>query len=118
MTVGPNTEAVVRRILASRKLEVQTYRLCMGVLGFTKRYSRAALEECCRRALAAGRATYTFVKNSIVSVAEEYGKDGYNAVPADDRNNGAFVMDKSRTDMSALLEQSRKLAESAGKEVL
>jgi len=42
----------------------------MGVLGFTKRYSRAALEECCRRALAAGRATYTFVKNSIVSVAE------------------------------------------------
>ena len=58
------------------------------------------------------------MKNSIVSVAEEYGKDGYNAVPADDRNNGAFVMDKSRTDMSALLEQSRKLAESAGKEVL
>ena len=118
MTVGPNTEAIIRRILASRKLEVQTYRLCIGVLNFPKRYSRAALEECCRRALATDRVTYTFVKNSIASVAEEYGQDGYNTVPADDRNNGAYVMDKSRTDMSALLEQSRKLAETAGKEVL
>ena len=28
MTVGPNTGEVIKRILASRKLEVQTYRMC------------------------------------------------------------------------------------------
>ena len=56
-TVGSNTTEVVKRILKSRKLEVQTYRLCVGVLGFTKKYSRSALEECCRRALTAKRTT-------------------------------------------------------------
>lgn len=39
MTVGPNTVEVVKRILRSRKLEVQTYRMCSGVLGFTRKYS-------------------------------------------------------------------------------
>ena len=56
-TVGPHTTELIKRILKSRKLEVQTYRLCIGVLGFTKKYSRTSLEECCRRALAAERAT-------------------------------------------------------------
>ena len=32
MTVGPNTVEAVKRILASRKYEVQTYRMCQGVL--------------------------------------------------------------------------------------
>lgn len=51
LTVGPCTVEVIKKILASRNLEVQTYRLCLGVLGFTKKYSRQALEECCSRAL-------------------------------------------------------------------
>ena len=39
MTVGPNTVKVIERILKSREHEVQTYRLCLGVLNFVKKYS-------------------------------------------------------------------------------
>ena len=39
---------VIKRILSSRKLEVQTYRMCQGVLNFSKKYSKQALEETCR----------------------------------------------------------------------
>lgn len=116
-TVGPNCIEVIQRILKSRKLEVQTYRLCAGVVGFTRKYSKAALEETCRRAVDTNRYTYTFIKNTISSVAEELGEQGFNSKAADAKNAGAYVMSSKRMDMSALLEKSRRLAdESAGKE--
>lgn len=110
-TVGPKTTELIKRVLASRKLEVQTYRLCIGILGFTKKYSRPALEECCKRALASERPTYTYVKNSIAAVAEELGLEGYNTEKSRQRNEGAYVMDDSYSDMSKLLDRSRALAE-------
>ena len=39
MTVGPNTVKVIEHILRSREHEVQTYRLCIGILNYTKKYS-------------------------------------------------------------------------------
>jgi hypothetical protein len=57
MTIGPNTSEVIKRILVSRKLEVQTYRMCHGVLSFSKKYSKQALEETCRQALEFGKVT-------------------------------------------------------------
>jgi hypothetical protein len=104
--------------LKSRKLEVQTYRLCIGVLGFTKKYSRTSLEECCRRALAAERATYTYIKNTIGAVAEELGSGGYNTDKNKKRNEGAYIMDSSYSDMNKLLDRSRALADQSGKEAL
>lgn len=90
----------------------------MGVLSFTKKYSRTALEECCRRALAAERTTYTYIKNTIGSVAEEFGTDGYNTDKNRKRNEGAYVMDSSYSDMGRLLDRSRALADQSGKEEL
>lgn len=116
-TVGSCTTEVVKRILKSRKLEVQTYRLCMGVLGFTKKYSRTALEECCKRALAAERTTYTYIKNTIGAVAEELGTDGYNTDKNKQRNEGSYIMDSSYSDMDKLLNRSRTLAGQSGKGV-
>lgn len=55
MTLGPNTGEVIKRIFFRRKLEVQTYRICQGVLSFTRKYSRQALEETCRQALDIGK---------------------------------------------------------------
>ena len=78
MTIGPNTGKVIKRILASRKLEVQTYRMCQGVLSFTRKYSKQALEETCRQALELGKVNYTFIKNTIPVVAEDLGVSGYN----------------------------------------
>ena len=51
MTVGPNTVKVIEHILRSREHEVQTYRLCIGILNYTKKYSKLALEDCCKLAL-------------------------------------------------------------------
>ena len=40
------------------------YRMCQGVLGFTKKYSKQALEETCRQALELGK-LYSFIKNQL-----------------------------------------------------
>ena len=102
MTVGPNTGEMIWRILASRKLEVQTYRMCQGVLSFTKKYSKQALEETCRQALALGKTTYTFIKTTIPVVAEELGSTGYNTAMSEERNKGAFVMSAEAADINTL----------------
>lgn len=116
MTVGPNTVEVIKRILASRKMEVQTYRMCQGVLAFTRKYSKAALEEACRQALELGKVTYTFIKNTIPVVAEELGASGYNTAASEERNKGGFVMDAQSMDIDRLLSRSQSLAHGKGKD--
>ena len=110
MTVGPNTVKVIERILKSREHEVQTYRLCLGILNFTKKYSKLALEDCCKTALETNHATYTFIKNSIAAVAEEIGTAGFNTKVNEERNKGAFVMNPHAGDIDRLLSKSSKLA--------
>lgn len=116
MTVGPNTEAVIRRILTSRKLEVQTYRMCQGVLSFTRKYNRQALEEAGKQALSLDKVTYTFLKNTIPVVAEELGVSGYNTIQNEARNKGAFVMDATSMDLERLLSRSQSLAQAKKKD--
>ena len=76
MTIGPSTTEVIKRILKCRKLEVQTYRMCQGVLSFSGKYSKEALEKACESALSSGKVTYTTIKNTIAAFAEELGKNG------------------------------------------
>ena len=59
--VGKNTETVIRTILQSRQYEVQTYRMCIGILNFTKKYSNKALEECCKQAIALNKPKYYII---------------------------------------------------------
>ncbi len=115
MTVGPNTVEAVKRILASRKYEVQTYRMCQGVLGFARKYGKPALEETCKQALEYGKVTYTFVKNRIPVVAEDMGVSNENRAKNEDRNKGAFVMDAQSMDIDSLLSRSQDLAFGKGK---
>ena len=115
MTIGPNTVEVIKRILSSRKLEVQTYRMCQGVLSFTRKYSKQALEETCRQALELGKVNYTFIKNTIPVIAEELGTSGYNTSMNEERNKGAFVMDAESMEISRLLSRSQNLAQNKGK---
>ena len=116
MTVGPSTVKVIQHILKSRELEVQTYRLCLGILNFTRKYSRLALEDCCRTAISTSHISYTFIKNTIAAVAEEIGSRGYNTKVNDERNKGAFVMDPHAGDLERLLSKSSHLAAETGKE--
>lgn len=116
MTVGPNTVDVIKKILESRKLEVQTYRMCLGVLNFTKKYSRQALEECCKQALSLNKTTYTFIKNSIPVVAEDMGTSGYNTKINEERNQGGFIMSSEAMDINNLLSRSQELTQKHRKE--
>lgn len=110
MTVGPNTVDVIKTVLHSREQEVQTYRLCLGIIGFAKKYSREALEECCRQAVKAGKPNYTFIKNSIPAVAEEFVTPDNRMKINANRNKGAYIMSAEAMDVDSLLSKSRNLA--------
>lgn len=99
-----------RVILASRKLEVQTYRMCQGVLSFARKYSKPALEETCKQALEYGKTTYTFIKNCIPVVAEDFDVSTQAKKTAEERSKGAFVMGAEATDINNLLTRSQNLA--------
>jgi transposase len=114
LTVGPNAVEVIRRILASKKYEVQTYRQCMGVLGFAGKYGKASLEECCRQAVELNKATYTFIKNSIPAVAAETMTDADRRRINAEKNKGAYVMGSEASNLDRLLERSRQLLEESG----
>ena len=68
MTVGPNTVKVIEHILRSREHEVQIYCLCIGILGYTKKYSKQALEDCCKLAIDTNHISYSFIKNSLTAL--------------------------------------------------
>lgn len=50
--VGPNTEQAVRAIIASRKVEQQSYKSCIALLKLADIYSVVRLEAACKKALA------------------------------------------------------------------
>ena len=110
MTIGPNTVDVIKTVLHSREQEVQTYRLCLGIIGFAKKYSREALEECCRQAIKAGKPNYTFIKNSIPVVAEDFVTPDNRMKINANRNKGAYIMSAEAMDVDNLLSKSRNLA--------
>ena len=110
MTIGPNTVDVIKTVLHSREQEVQTYRLCLGIIGFAKKYSREALEECCRQAVKAGKPNYTFIKNSIPVVAEDFVTPDNRMKINANRNKGAYIMSAEAMDVDNLLSKSRNLA--------
>ena len=96
MTVGNSTVSVIKNILSSRKLEVQTYRMCLGVLNYSKKYGNHVLEECCRQALVADKINYTYIKNSIPAIAEDLCTPQERSRINEERNRGGFVMHGSR----------------------
>lgn len=113
LTIGPNTADMIRRILVSKKYEVQTYRQCIGVLDFARKYSKSSLEECCRQAIELNKTTYTFIKNSIPAIAAETMTDADRRRINAEKNKGAFVMGASASDLDHLLAKSQQLMESA-----
>lgn len=117
--IGKNTETVIRTILKSRTYEVQTYRMCIGILNFAKKYSNRALEECCRQAIELNKQKYTFIKNTISVVADDLGEAGYRysgpskKVPA----RGGYVMPPEASSIDTLLSRSKALADHMREEV-
>lgn len=117
--VGKNTETVIRTILKSRPYEVQTYRMCLGILNFTKKYSNKALEECCKQAIALNKQKYTFIKNTISVVADDLGVAGYrhSAPVKNEPARGGYVMPPEASSIDTLLSRSKALADQMREEV-
>ena len=117
--IGKNTETVIRTILKSRTYEVQTYRMCIGILNFTKKYSNRALEECCKQAIELNKQKYTFIKNTISVVADDLGEAGYRySVPSKKApERGGYVMPPEASSIDTLLSRSKALADHMLEEV-
>jgi hypothetical protein len=50
--IGPHTERTVRAVIASRKVEEQSYKTCIALLKLADSYSVVRLEAACKKALA------------------------------------------------------------------
>jgi hypothetical protein len=65
--IGENTAKVIDAILRSKQVEQQSYRSCMGLLKMAEKYSPAALENACQKALSyTPSPSYKSVKNILV----------------------------------------------------
>ena len=53
-SIGPHTLTLVQDYLMSRKHPEQAYRVCLGLLSLSSKYSKERLENACQRALATG----------------------------------------------------------------
>lgn len=116
MTVGPNTVKVIETVLKSRPIEVQTYRMCVGILNFEDKYGKAILEECASIAVESDRMTYSFIKNTISALAKEHADSDSMSKINQERNRGAFVMKPQTMDVEHLLSRSQNLARRGEKE--
>ena len=114
--IGSSTVDVINAVLRSRTIEVQTYRMCVGILNFSKKYGKAVLEECCRQALEVDRPTYSYIKNSVSSVADDMSTEQHVSENINARNQGALAMDTKKMDVDRLLSRSHDLAQSSRKE--
>ena len=66
--IGTNTYRVVNAVLASQRVEQQSYRSCMGLLKLTDKYSAQRLEAACRKALAyTASPSYKSIKNILAA---------------------------------------------------
>jgi transposase len=62
-SVGPACKQVIESILASKPHPAQTYRACLGVLGYAKTRGDTFLEDICRRAIElSAHPSYTQIK--------------------------------------------------------
>ena len=66
--IGTNTCRVVNAILASQRVEQQSYRSCMGLLKLADKYSAQRLEAACRKALSyTASPSYKSIKNILAA---------------------------------------------------
>ena len=69
--IGPSTGEVINSILASQRVEQQSYRSCMGLLKMSERYSPEHLETACKKALCyTASPSYKSIKNILAAGRE------------------------------------------------
>lgn len=69
-SVGPETKALIQRVIEKFEYPIQSFRSCFGILRFAEKYGKAALEECCHDAILHGKCNYTYISNTISMYAK------------------------------------------------
>ncbi len=64
-TIGPETERLIRAVLAGYPHPALAYRSCLGILRLAERYEPCRLERAAARSLAFGGATYKSVSHVL-----------------------------------------------------
>ena len=65
--IGPNTRALIQRVIEKYDYPVQSYRSCFGILRFAEKYGNEALEACCKSAILYGKCSYNYVSTTVSS---------------------------------------------------
>jgi transposase len=89
--IGPNTKQAVKAIIASRKVEEQSYKTCIALLKLADAYSVERLEAACEKAL-----SYTAIPNfrsvrTILKTGSDRLKPDTAAIPHENSAAFAFI---------------------------
>jgi transposase len=89
--IGPNTEATVKAILSSHKVEQQGYKSCLSLIKLADKYSVTRLEAACKKALFYTPVpSYKSVK-TILSTGQDKIDNDSEAVPPDNAVTYGFT---------------------------
>lgn len=90
--IGTNTSKVVNAILASQKVEQQSYRSCMGLLRLTEKYSARRLEAACQKALTyTASPSYKSIKNILAAGRDKCDQEIQSSDTATTQNKHAIT---------------------------
>lgn len=74
--IGVNTHQAVNAILASQRVEQQSYKSCMGLLRLADKYSAERLESACKKAISyTASPSYKSIKNILSAGKEDQKSD-------------------------------------------
>ncbi|MDR1907886.1 MAG: hypothetical protein LBQ43_03420 [Holosporales bacterium] len=87
--IGPSTEQTVNAVIASRKVEQQSYKTCLALLKLADSYSVARLEAACAKALAYARVSS--FKSIRAILKTESDRQTTAPLPAPDESSSSFA---------------------------
>jgi hypothetical protein len=88
-TIGPDTAAVVERILVTKPHPEQGSRACLGIMSLARPYGEERMGAACRRALSSGAVSYTSLKSILAQNLDRLALEGASdpAPPPPDHEN-------------------------------
>lgn len=78
---GNEVKQVIIYILKSKQHPEQAYKICMGILGLEKRYSKERLNKACKIAIDFHNYSYKGIKNILENGLEDNSVDQYQTLP-------------------------------------
>jgi hypothetical protein len=93
--IGPCTEQAVKAIIASRKVEQQSYKSCLALLKLADSYSSGRLEAACKKALSYSSCPGFRSIRTILKAGSDKRKTGVPKEQDNDAQKHAFTRGKT-----------------------